>query len=463
MAPQLMLSIEGKEHLFGDTRYRRVIYKIDATTRFREFMPSSISSDEKQLKVTSAEVRTWIPNAAPPSPPNLLYVVPTFGWGRTTSGGQTSSMRAGGGLRVYLDRPWFTSGLTEMLGVVLPTDAATKVTMWAGGQGPLVDMDDVYRTSVTQWGTDPIWVAGRIKTVAPANSAFPLAKWRAPITFDGTSIPPEEGSDLPPADFPVADLPHPEHPDHTLNVAPHQVGYDADRGLWYADIVVRPPSNTYYPFIRLALARYNPISLSGAHLSHIVLAEFQQLTPDRLAIVTRGSGGTVAHVAIYGAGAAQQSQQNIPVAGQFLVETQVLDAGGDPDLDWRSVDAKSNPAQPAYELTPTYARPSLSLEESNAPITPQRAQAQQLVATENYRALVSRPDLILALQPPLLWQMDVPLPAQPPGGRRRLLITESEEYLTSPETLVPPPPGTPMFKPPVATSSRVVYLETTDV
>ena len=457
-----ILSITGKDHVFVDTRYRRVTYGLEATTRYREFMPSDVRADDKRLKIASDPHRTWVPNVAPPAAPNLLYVVPTFGWTRQNNGGQTTSMRAGGGLRVYMDRPWFTTGFGEMLGVVLPSAAAAKSQMWAGGQGPLLDFDDIYRTSVTQWGTDPIWVSGRIKTPAPANSAFPLAKWRPPIAYDGTGLPAEEGTDLPPGDFQVTDLPHPEHPDHTLNVAPHQVGYDSDRDLWYADIVVRPPSNTYYPFIRLALARYHPVSEPGAHLSHILMAEFQQLTPDRLAIVTRNPGGQVAHVAVYGSGV-QESFENMPIAGQFLVDTQVLDAGGDPDLGWRSVDASANPAPAVSDIKPSFTTQSLTLDTSATPATALQAQALQMVNTENFRALLARPDLVLALQPPLLWQADVPLPAQPSGGRRRLVITENETYLSSPEALVPPPPGTPVFRPPVSMSSRVVYLETLDV
>ncbi len=149
-----ILSITGKDHVFVDTRYRRVTYGLEATTRYREFMPSDVRADDKRLKIASDPHRTWVPNVAPPAAPNLLYVVPTFGWTRQNNGGQTTSMRAGGGLRVYMDRPWFTTGFGEMLGVVLPSAAAAKSQMWAGGQGPLLDFDDIYRTSVPHWVTE---------------------------------------------------------------------------------------------------------------------------------------------------------------------------------------------------------------------------------------------------------------------------------------------------------------------
>ncbi|HWA60885.1 MAG TPA: hypothetical protein VG939_05895, partial [Caulobacteraceae bacterium] len=109
-APGNWYGSPGLQHVFGDTRYRRVTYVLDATTRYREFMPEAIRGKEDELKVSSPPQRTWAANAAPPPPPKVLYVVPTFGWTRRSLGDRTASLRAGGGLRVYLDRPWFASG-----------------------------------------------------------------------------------------------------------------------------------------------------------------------------------------------------------------------------------------------------------------------------------------------------------------------------------------------------------------
>ena len=43
--------------------------------------------------------------------------------------------------------------------------------------------------------------------------------------------------------------------------------------------------DSYTPFIRLALARFQRDSIENAHLSRIVLADFAQLAPDRVAAV----------------------------------------------------------------------------------------------------------------------------------------------------------------------------------
>ena len=67
----------------------------------------------------------------------------------------------------------------------------------------------------------------------------------------------------------------------------HQVSYDDAHGrrLWYCDIQM-DMGEAYFPFVRLALARYQPQSLPNAHLSRVVLADFMQLAPDRAASIT---------------------------------------------------------------------------------------------------------------------------------------------------------------------------------
>ncbi|HOO53781.1 MAG TPA: S-layer protein domain-containing protein [Methanothrix sp.] len=71
-----------------------------------------------------------------------------------------------------------------------------------------------------------------------------------------------------------------------VSVAGYKVGWNEDRGLWYADIKIKP-GNSYYPFIRLALVRYQPNSIfdgsDDARISRVTLADFVQIAPDRTA------------------------------------------------------------------------------------------------------------------------------------------------------------------------------------
>jgi hypothetical protein len=73
-------------------------------------------------------------------------------------------------------------------------------------------------------------------------------------------------------------------------VAGHEVFFDPSRGAWYCDIEL-DLGGSYFPFVRLALARYQPMSLVDAHLSRVIQTDFMQVVPDRTAVVERTAGG----------------------------------------------------------------------------------------------------------------------------------------------------------------------------
>jgi hypothetical protein len=60
--------------------------------------------------------------------------------------------------------------------------------------------------------------------------------------------------------------------------------------LWYCDVEIEN-GDAYYPFVRLALARYQPYSVPNAHLSRVVMTDFIQLAPDRTAVVAPARNG----------------------------------------------------------------------------------------------------------------------------------------------------------------------------
>lgn len=300
-----------KNHEFHDTRYRRVEYWLEGTTKFREFLSSDILTEtkiiddkpelrqtDKNIKATGPHAIAWIPSSAPPPTPNVLYVVPTFGWVRAVDyKGDESRWRRGGGLRVYLNRSWNVSGYGEMLAVVLPTSSFE-------GNSEIEPKERPYKNYVTQWGNDPIWHSPFVTGIAPKRGNFPLART---ARDEGGSWLPKNATDdekyQPPGPFKVTQLHLPDDPSGTTNVevevAPHDVFYDKDRRLWYCDIEIDNFS-AYYPFIRLALARYQPVSVNGAHLSNIVLTDFMPLTANRWLNVTHTDDAKIRHVAIYG-------------------------------------------------------------------------------------------------------------------------------------------------------------------
>jgi len=281
LAPRLlMLRVMGPRHEFGDTKYRSVKYKAVATTRFREYFPftdEDISSGKAKITRENKPVTVDVLSSARPLPPRVRYVIPTFGWETEQAAGGTTSKRLGGGLRVYLERPWFSSGEGELLGVVLPskqaTVAARAVRALAGG-----GIAESLKRYVTQTGADPIFRSGSMKP-APDPSDFGLA------------VQSEDGLTLD------------EVPGAKVAVVGHKVQFDPSRQLWYCDIQLNP-QDSYYPFVRLALARYQPKSVQtdteDCKLSHVVLADFAQLAPDRAAGVSYDAANRMAQVSVTG-------------------------------------------------------------------------------------------------------------------------------------------------------------------
>ena len=94
-------------HRIGDAKHHLVKYAAIATSRYREYFPP-VAADGTALVFTrqSESVEVHVPASARPVAPQILYVVPTFGWERETETNQKRSLRMGGGLRIYLDRPW---------------------------------------------------------------------------------------------------------------------------------------------------------------------------------------------------------------------------------------------------------------------------------------------------------------------------------------------------------------------
>jgi hypothetical protein len=314
-------------HEFGDTKYRSVDYHGLATSRFREYFPPAITQDPKNITREGPALNVKIPSRWRPAAPKVLYVVPTFGWEGIhdptvppkplASGGSILSRRIGGGIRVYLDRPWFSSGDGELLGVVV----------W--DYNPPIH--DQYKSLVTQWGKDPMFASDNPPTPAPAPrdnfKGVALSETGTPQTdfFSPFEIPPEA---VPPGIGDILVIGYPVH-------------YDEQSRRWYADIQFDAGSS-YCPFIRLALARYQPYSIENAKVSPIVMADFAQLLPDRTTNVHISADMKSLTVEVLGVNPAETFVSKVkgatpPLDGRNHIEVAVEmrdPNNNDPDLGW---------------------------------------------------------------------------------------------------------------------------------
>lgn len=114
---------------------------------------------------------------------------------------------------------------------------------------------------------------------------------------------------------------------------------DSTRKLWYCDIEIRSSTGAsigYYPFIRLALARYQPNSIKESgidvKLSHIVLSDFAQLTADRSVSITFDPINSKQFTVLISGVYSMRSEDN---EFEVIVERQLPGLSG--DLDWDKV------------------------------------------------------------------------------------------------------------------------------
>lgn len=137
-------------HVLGDGRHRRITLTPWATTRFREYYRPVADGDRSRQRPATAGTPVSIKNRSRPIPPVVDSVLPLFSWSRKvlTTGpfaGLRSHERETVGLRVWLRRPWLTSGEGELLGVLTPSG-------WTRPVGPR-SRSSASRCSSTPGGT----------------------------------------------------------------------------------------------------------------------------------------------------------------------------------------------------------------------------------------------------------------------------------------------------------------------
>jgi hypothetical protein len=242
-------------HLFTDTRHRRITYTLTAVSRFRQYFrdgADTAADPDFQTHNTLAEVR--IPSSAAPVPPVVLSATPSFAWEGSAdlADGPVRRLRRGGRIRVDLKRPWNVSGEEERLAAVIAPAEPMAATPLGG---------------VTRLSRDPIWPTNDVTRLASSDMFTGMTGDIAEGALTGVAA----GAD------PISVL-----------AVPYAVHLDEGTDRWYADVELPGAvADSYSPFVRLVLARYQKESLPGCELSTCVTTEFVQLLADRTLSVQR--------------------------------------------------------------------------------------------------------------------------------------------------------------------------------
>jgi hypothetical protein len=139
-----------------------------------------------------------------------------------------------------------------------------------------------------------------------------------------------------------------EAPGHTVTVIGHQPKFDPSRKLWFCDLQL-DAGPSYFPFVKLALARYQPHSIAGQHLSPVVFPDFIQLVAERTAALTR-LGRSALAVSLRGPGGFTENaddlvpwyqlgdvEQLLRLSRFAVAQVERLPAGATTDLAWTPV------------------------------------------------------------------------------------------------------------------------------
>ncbi|MCK0113416.1 hypothetical protein MWU75_14800 [Ornithinimicrobium sp. F0845] len=318
---------------FPDTHHRRVTYAARGVTRYAEFFdPAELPpADDPTLLGESRELT--VVSSARPSAPEVSDVIPLLLWDQETEPDQPFALRRTrrSGARVWLQRPWFSSGDGELLAVVLGSA-------------------EMPPTLSSRWARDPVQITG----VPASTTVLPLVTPTELLlgVAAGGVVEPRPGR---PVTLPVPTRLVDAKGNPTVTVLGYQPEYHPGRKQWFVDVAL-DPGDSLWPFVRLVVARYQPDSLPECDLSPVVLTDWVQPLPERTATANRRTEQTVRMTvtgpigmarlprprmvggAPAGEGPVPQADAVLRIAREVFATVQQAPPDGRGDLDWTSFD-----------------------------------------------------------------------------------------------------------------------------
>ncbi|EJM48105.1 hypothetical protein [Pseudomonas sp. GM48] len=259
-------------HAFRDGRARQLEVKIVATSAFTAFYPDDAEApspgewigryDVESSRFSTAP-RVWTDCTFRPPPPQIDRVLPLLAWDKLPD--QPESCRRMAHLRIYLGEGWYASGADERLGIVLLGDDDPK-TVCDYQTGRL----EAYQRFISQAGSDPVRetspVPLRIEPRHFRNAPAPVQAMLYLGGGDGPSLGNGRSAEA------ISPLP--------VTVLPFSPRFTEEDGL-FCDLEF-DIGDSYFPFLRLGLVRYQEHAVDHLRLSHPIAFDVQLLPERRL-------------------------------------------------------------------------------------------------------------------------------------------------------------------------------------
>jgi hypothetical protein len=302
-------TLRGLKIDFRNTKARHLKIGVHGLSRFTDFYPAPKHPDHApqfERHDANKDFSYWVDSTQRPEKPEIDRILPVFSGSITECRHgphnkiREITYRRHVSLRIFLKRGWFSSGEGELLGVVcwpsnifgggtVEQDMA-KCTLLDRMEMRVINAKEEF---LTRWGADPVRQSGDLSELIPPGAFDSAAVHQGPLKLPlqppdkdapgGTpSFEIDKGCpNVPPASNVLS-------PSNSVDVA--IAGYkpilEPNQGqLWYCDLPVDSSKAfdsqaSYFPFIRLGLARYQAHSMPGLELSYPV-AEWAQIPPRR--------------------------------------------------------------------------------------------------------------------------------------------------------------------------------------
>lgn len=257
-------------HFFNDGKYRKVKYKLRATSRFGKFF-----SKVNPNYVESGFYEVTVPSSTSPKPPNIAYFQVLWGYKKGVVGNPINKVikeRKGSAIRIYFNE-WFTSGDDEKLAVLIHNQKSfpdIQIRNFISSCGK--DMT-TYGKSMEQMSFEFFDNADKIEKIEKITLDDPFFKIR------------REKYEL-----------YDQYINHNSPVSAllFDIKVDSKQKLFYSDIVFSNKfEESYFSFVRMALATYQKNSIKYEEASSSMLTDFFQLPLNRTLILERIQGNKI--------------------------------------------------------------------------------------------------------------------------------------------------------------------------